>query len=112
MGYQSYPTLTLTRKASAALTPYRFVSLANGVPSAGGNTLGVTHEAVASGAEFPLIVAGTVTVEASAAIADGAKLETTNDGRAVTADSGVTVARALQAASGAGVKFEALLIPN
>jgi hypothetical protein len=109
---QSISLLTLSRTAAAALTAARFVSTGNGVPGAGANTLGVTRTDAASGALVAVDAVGTAVVEASAAIADGASIETTNDGRAVTKTTGIAVARALQAAAGAGDKIEVLLIPN
>lgn len=112
MSKQSISLLTLTIIAAAALTEDRFVSATGGVPAAGANTLGVTRSDVESGKPAPVDILGTAIVEASAAIAQYAAIETTNDGRAVTKTTGVTVARALQAAAAAGDKIEVLLIAN
>lgn len=112
MSAQSIPCLTLTVTASVALTADRFVAHGGGLPGAGGNTLGVARSDAAAGAAAPVDVLGTGVVEASAAIAAGAKIEALADGRAVTQSSGVTVARALQAATAAGQRIEVLLIPN
>lgn len=112
MGTQSISLLTLTLTAAAALTANRFVTHAGAVPAAGANVVGVTRSAAASGYATPVDVIGTAIVEASAAIAVGAAIETTNDGRAVTWSTGVTVARALQAATAAGDLIEVLLIAN
>lgn len=112
MSKQNIALLTLSFQASAALTADRFVSVTAGVPAAGANTIGVTRSDTAAGKMAPVDVIGTAIVEASAAIAGGAEIETTADGRAVTKTTGKTVARALQAAAAAGDKFEILLIAN
>lgn len=112
MSRQSSPILTLTKRATAALTADRFVSPTVGLPAAGGNTFGVARSNTANAALAPIDVLGTSIVEASAAIADGAAIEALADGRAVTRTTGVTVARANQAATGAGQFIEVVLIPN
>ncbi len=105
--------LTLTVTAAAALSAHRFVTATGAVPSANGNTLGVTRSpAGAAGDLVPVDAVGTTMVEASAAISAGAAVATTSDGRAVTFSTGVVAGRALTAASGAGVLIEVLLIPN
>ena len=105
--------LTLTVAAAAALSANRFVTVAGAVPAANANCLGVTRtSAAAVGDLVPVDVAGTTLVEASAAIALGAAVTTTNDGRAVTHSTGAVLARALGAASGAGALVEVLLIAN
>lgn len=104
--------LTLPILAAVALTAHRFVTPTGGVPAAGANTLGVTNADAASGEQAPIIYLGTAIVEASDAIAAGAAIETTGDGRAVTKSTGVAVARALQAATAAGQFIEVALIPN
>lgn len=110
---QSKPVLTLTVVATGAVPAHRFVSPQGALPQAGGNTLGVTRaEATAAGQEVAVDVLGTTVVEAGAAIAAGALLETDSQGRAVPRTSGQPVARALQAATGAGRRIEVLLLPN
>jgi len=105
--------LTLSVAAAAALTANRFVTAVGAVPAANANVLGVTRtSAAAAGDLVPVDVLGTAIVEASAAISAGAAVATTNDGRAVTHSTGAVVARALQAAAGAGSLFEVVLIPN
>lgn len=105
-------TLTLSRVASAVLAASRFISPTNGVPSAGGNTLGVTRTSAASGDLVPVDAAGTAIVETAGAIADGGAIETDANGKALAKNTGATVARALQAATGAGQFIEVLLIQN
>lgn len=104
--------LTLSLVAAADLTAFHFVSPTGGAPTAGGNTLGVANMDTATGATAPVIVQGTAPVVASAAIAKGAAIETLADGRAATKSSGVTVARALEAATQAGDVIQVLLIQN
>jgi hypothetical protein len=104
--------LTLSLVAAAALTANRFVTAAGGVPSANGNAVGVTRAGAVSGELVPVDVIGTSMVEASAAIAAGVAVASTNDGRAVTFSTGVTVARALTPATAAGQLIEVLLIAN
>lgn len=108
-------TLTLTMTAAAALTANRFITgspAAAAVPAAGVYCLGVTRSDAASGDLVPIDCAGTAMVEASAAIAAGAAVETTNNGRAVTKSTGIAVGRALTAAAQAGDLIEVHLIPN
>ena len=104
--------LVLTAIAAEALTENRFVAPDDGLPDAGGNTLGVANMSTEAGAATPVITIGTASVEASAAIAKGAAIETLADGRAVTQSSGVTVARAREAATQAGDVIQVLLIQN
>lgn len=110
MQYRSL--LMLPVKASANLTVNRFVSPTGGLPSAGGNTLGVANADIASGTIGPVNHQGTAIVEISAAIAKGALIEALSDGRAVTKSSGTGVARALEAGGAAGDRIEVTLIPN
>ncbi|PIQ25435.1 DUF2190 domain-containing protein [bacterium (Candidatus Blackallbacteria) CG13_big_fil_rev_8_21_14_2_50_49_14] len=98
--------------ATAGLTGNRLVSPTGGLPTAGGNTLGVAGMDTSSGQTAPVIAMGTAPIEASAAIAEGAEVEALADGRIVTKSTGVTVGRTLQAATAAGQVIEVLLIPN
>lgn len=104
--------LTLPVLAAATLTAARFVSPTGGLPTLAGNTLGVALSNIASGETGSVITLGTAPVEASAAISKGAAVEVLADGRIVTKDSGVTVGRALQAATAAGQIIEVLLVSN
>lgn len=104
--------LTLTLIAVAVLTEHRFVTAGGAVPGAGANALGVVNNNAAIGEKVAADVLGTTLVEASAAIAAGAAIETTATGTAVTKSAGVTLGRALSAATAAGQLIEVLLIPN
>jgi len=112
---QSIPTLVLSILASAVLSANRFISLTGGVPAAGGNSYGVTQTSVKSGELAPVAIAGTEIVETGAAIAVNALIQTDNQGRAITKDTGATLARMAPgqaAATGAGQFVEVILIPN
>lgn len=112
MSKQNIPILSLPKRATAALTADRFVSHTGGLPTAGGNTLGVSRSNAAIGDLATIDILGTAVVEASAAIAEGAAIEALADGRAVTRTTGVITARAIQAAPAAGQFIEVLLIAN
>ncbi|XVJ69886.1 MAG: DUF2190 family protein [Rhizobacter sp.] len=105
--------LTLTVAASAALSANRFVTATGGVPAAAANAVGVTRtSAAAAGDLVPVDMLGTTQVEAGAAVAAGAAVETNASGQAITRSAGVTLGRALTAATAAGQLIEVLLIPN
>lgn len=104
--------MSVTRVAAATLIGERFVTLAGAIPAAAAGSVGVLRADAVSGDLIALDVIGTAVVEAGAAVADGALIETDNLGRAITKASGVVLGRALQAASGAGVKIEVLLFGN
>lgn len=113
MSMTAVPVLTLTVIAGAALTNGRWVAAATGgVPAAAGRALGVARTDAALGEPLPVDVLGTASAEAGAAIAKGARVEVDALGRAVTLAAGVAVGVALEAAAGAGAKFECLLITN
>ena len=111
---QSYPLLTLSLVATAALTAERFVTAAGAVPAAGAACLGVTRSDTAIGDLAPVDVMGTTVVIAGAAIAANAAIETDNQGRAITLDSGVKLARLApgESAAAAGDPVEVILIPS
>lgn len=110
---QFRPMLTLPLTASGAVAGNRFVTSAGAqVAAAGAAALGVARSDAASGTLFPCDVLGTGMVEAGEAITAGAALKAGADGRAMVHDTGVKVAIALQAATAAGQKIEALLLPG
>ncbi len=104
-------TLTLTVMAAAALAANRFVTTAGAYPAAGGLALGTSRTSGAIGDAVPVDVEGTALVEASAAIAVDAGVQSLADGRAVTLTSGTALGRALTPAAAAGEIIEVLLIP-
>ncbi len=109
---QSVSLFNHTVTAAEDLTACRFVTHTGAVPGAGANTLGIALSDTETGDDCPVAVIGSAVIEASEAIALGAAVETTADGRAAVLDTGKPVARLLQAATGAGSKVEALLLPN
>ncbi len=112
MSSQSNSLLTLSMVAAGAIIAERFVSTALVQAGAAANTYGVARTSAATNEVFPVDVIGTAVVEAGAAIAANALIETDAQGRAITRTAGPIVGRALQAASAAGSKIEVLLIPN
>lgn len=109
---QSHSVLTLSFKASAALSANTFVTATGAVATAAGNAVGVARSDAASGDLCPVDVLGTAKVIASAAISAGARVEVAAGGKAVTQSAGTTVGIALEAASAAGDVIEVLLIAN
>lgn len=111
---QATDILVLSVTAAAAITEHRFVSTTGGVPAAGANVLGASKSLAASGEKFPVVCLGTAIVTAGAALAAGAALETDNQGRAITKNTGIAVARLApgESAAAAGEKVEVILIPN
>lgn len=103
---------SLPIKATAALTACRLVSHTGGLPADGGNALGAAKNSAAIGEMCAVITLGTAVLEASAAIAKGAAVESGADGRIETQSAGVTIGRAFQAAGAAGDKIEVILIQN
>lgn len=109
---QKISLLSLSVLATAALTAERFVTATGAVPAALGNAIGVANADAAIGELTPVDVLGTTIVIAEAAVAVGAALEVGAAGGARTKTTGVTVARALQAAAAANDRIEILLIAN
>jgi hypothetical protein len=112
MSQQNIPVLTLSVKASADVAARRFVTVAGAQAGAGARALGVSRVSGVSGDMLPVDALGTSIVEAGAAFAVGAALQSDADGKAITKDAGATLACALQAATAAGDMVEVFNIPN
>lgn len=113
MSRQAIGILPLTVLLTGTVAESRFVTVAGAQAGADANTLGVARSAGVSGDRITVDVLGTAVVEAGAAIAAGATLETDASGRAVTwATSGPKVGIALEAAGAAGQFIEVLLVQN
>jgi len=113
MSQQATPLLALPVTLSGTVAANRFIAPTGAYASADGNTLGVARSGGDSGAKVTVDVLGTAVVEAGAAVAANATLKVDSIGRAITwATSGAKIGMALQAASGAGVMIEVLLVPN
>ncbi|HQR97580.1 MULTISPECIES: capsid cement protein [unclassified Polaromonas] len=96
------PILTTSIPATAALTARRFVTTVGAVPAAGAKVLGVANAGYDAGEQAGVGVLGIFLVEAGAAVAADANVETDVSGRAITLAAGVDCGRAMDAASAAG----------
>ncbi len=113
MSQQAIALLTLTVALTGTVAANRFVTPAGAQAVADSSTLGVARAAGVSGDKIPVDVIGTTVVEAGAAVAAGATLESDASGRAITwATAGGKVGIALEAATAAGQMIEVLLLPN
>lgn len=116
MSQPSISLLALTVVAAGAVAAGRFVNQGGAYPAAGGLPFGVARtSAAAAGDLLPVDVHGTAVVEAGGAITVDAALMVDATGRVVAHDGDGdkhAVARALQAASGAGEFIEVLLVPG
>lgn len=114
MSAASIPVLTLSVKATAALTAARFVTGGGAVATAAGRAIGVTRTDAAIGEFAPVDVIGMAVVAAGAAIAAEALIEVGAAGKAVTKSAGVVVGRLAPGAVAAadGDLIEVILIPN
>ena len=105
--------LTLTVKAGEALKANRCVEADGTYPAAGGNTLGVTRTEAEDTENVSVTTLGVIGVQASAAVAKGALVQTGADGRVQTqAGNGTPIGRALEAAAAADEVIRVHLIPN
>jgi hypothetical protein len=106
-------------EADVALTQGQLVKLSGSnviVNTAANEPFGVATEAAEAGSIASIAIAGavngTVLLEASAAIALGAKVKPAANGQVTSATTGILIARALEAATAAGDRIEcALLTP-
>jgi hypothetical protein len=113
MGTQKITVLTLTIKSTGAIAKKRAVTYAGAQAGAAVAILGIAdYGATAAGEYVTVDVQGTSIATSGAAVALGAALETDASGRLVTKSAGVTVARALEAATAADQNFEVLLLSN
>ncbi len=88
MALTKLPTLTLTAKASGAVTANRLVAYSGArCGTQAMKVLGVAVYDAADGTDYPVDVDGTSIVEAGAAIAVGDSLVTDNQGRAIPASA-------------------------
>jgi predicted RecA/RadA family phage recombinase len=94
--------LAVTLPAATALSRFRFVDYSGNVASAGERALGVAVTDFDAGEQASVATHGEILVEAGAAIAAGAEVESDASGRAVTKASGVAFGVARDAAVAAG----------
>jgi len=110
---QNYtPLLSLPLKLTAAVAEYTFVDLSGANSVAAAYAFGLADQGGAIGDVIKTNILGTARMVAGAAIAKGALVEVGANGRGVTKNAGITVARALEAAVGAGSVIEVLQLPN
>lgn len=88
--------------AAVALTNNRFATVAGTVPAAGVYCPGVVNGSFDAGEQASVITHGVVLVEAGAAVAVDAAVQTDASGRAITLAGGIGLGRALDAATAAG----------
>lgn len=109
---QRHEVLVLTRKVTVAVEANRMVAFSGAIATAGGTAAGPVRVKAAANDLVGVTVLGATTVEAGAAIADGAELEVGADGKVITRATGKTVAWALGAAAADGDKLEAFIVAN
>ena len=94
--------LAVTIAAAVALSRFRFADYSGNVASAGERPLGVATTDFDTGEQASVATHGEILVEAGAAIAAGAEVESDASGRAVTKTTGVAFGVARDAAAAAG----------
>lgn len=105
------PLLTLGVKATAAVEGKRFVTAAGKHAGAGETAIGVSLFGTGIGKQISAIVKGSVVVEAGAIIAEGAKVMSDEDGKAVPLSTrGELLGTALEESIGDGDEIEVLLM--
>lgn len=101
----------ITIQASGALVSHRFVGTNFAQAGAAANTLGVAaYDGIDEATTIDTL--GVISVEAGAAVAAEALIETDASGRGITRAAGPIVARTIDAASAAGDLMRCVLIPN
>jgi hypothetical protein len=91
-----------TALATSAIVKNRFIGYTDATPAAGAACKGVAEDNAAIGETVGVKARGWLLVEAGAAVAVGAKVQTDNLGRAITLAGGEVEGRALDAATAAG----------
>lgn len=95
-------SLAVTIAAAAALSRFRLVDFSGNPAAAGERALGVAVTSFSTGEQAGVAVRGELLVEAGAAIAVGAQVESDASARAITLASGVPFGVARDAAAAAG----------
>lgn len=94
--------MVATILAAAALSRFRFVDFSGNTASAGERAMGVPVTDFDAGEQAGVATHGELLVEAGAAVAVGAQVESDASGRAVTLSTGVAFGVARDAAATAG----------
>ena len=94
--------LAVTIAAAVALSRFRFADYSGNVAGAGERVLGVPTTDFSVGEQASVATHGEILVEAGAAVAAGAEVESDASGRAVTKTTGIGFGVARDAATAAG----------
>lgn len=94
--------LAVTVLATSALARFRFANFAGATANATDAALGVPVTAFDAGEQASVATHGEMLVEAGAAVALGAQVQSDATGRAITLAAGVAAGRARDAATAAG----------
>ncbi len=94
--------MAVTILAAAALARFRLVDFTGNTAAAGERALGVANAAYTAGEQAGVATHGELLVEAGAAVAVGAQVESDSVGRAVTLSTGVSFGVSRDAAAAAG----------
>lgn len=94
--------LAVTIAAAVALSRFRFADYSGNVAGAGERVLGVPTTDFSAGEQASVATHGEILVEAGAAVAAGAEVESDASGRAVTKTTGIGSGVARDAATGVG----------
>ena len=110
---QNYTSvLSMPLKLTGTVSEYTFVDLSGATATAALYAFGLADQGGVAGDLIKTINLGTGRMKAGAAIAKGSPIEVGASGQGVTKVSGITVARAMEAAVGAGSVIEVLLLPS
>lgn len=109
MGYTE--VFTRSQTASGALVGKRFVGVSGAQAGAGEQPQGVALFDTDDGREASVIALGTAIVEAGAAVAAGAFVESDANGKAIAHKNGYPAGLALEAAAQDGDEIEVLVMP-
>ncbi|WP_221800446.1 capsid cement protein [Oceanobacter mangrovi] len=102
MALTHHPILVISMTAAADLTRNRFIGADGDVCAAGALAAGIGEYDVAAGEQASVNAQGLIIVEAGAAVAVGAQVESDANGLAITLDTGIANGLALDAAAASG----------
>ena len=103
--------LPITVKATAAVSPYRFITITGAHCGAGAKALGVAEVSSVIGENVAVYAMGTIPVETSATVQAGDELSSDANGKAKVATTGEKInARALESAA-SGLLVKVMLVP-
>lgn len=94
--------LTVTMRATGDVSKFRFATFTGGTAGAGARVMGVPRDHGVAGDLVGVGTHGEICVEAGAAVAVGAEVQSDAEGRAITKDAGIGWGVARDAAAAAG----------